>query len=52
MALVYIVEDDPGIREIEEMALRNSNYIVTAFEKAAELRDYMLELKGYLKMKL
>jgi two-component system alkaline phosphatase synthesis response regulator PhoP len=39
MALVYIVEDDPGIREIEEMALRNSNYIVTAFEKAADLYD-------------
>lgn len=37
MALIYIVEDDPGIREIEEMALRNSNYTVEAFEKAAEL---------------
>ena len=37
MALVYIVEDDPGIREIEEMALRNSNYTVEAFERAADL---------------
>lgn len=37
MALIYIVEDDSGIREIEEMALRNSNYTVEAFEKAAEL---------------
>jgi DNA-binding response OmpR family regulator len=37
MALVYIVEDDPGIREIEEMALRNSNYTVEIFERAADL---------------
>ena len=37
MALVYIVEDDPGIREIEEMALRNSNYTVETFERAADL---------------
>ena len=35
MALIYIVEDDPGIREIETIALKNSNYIVEAFERAA-----------------
>lgn len=36
MALVYIVEDDSGIREIEEMALRNSNYSVKAFDRSAD----------------
>ena len=36
MALIYIVEDDPAIREIEEMALRNSNHTVEAFEKASD----------------
>ncbi|MCR4841683.1 MAG: response regulator transcription factor, partial [Eubacterium sp.] len=34
MALIYIVEDDPSIREIEIMALKNSNYMVQAFESA------------------
>ena len=32
MALIYIVEDDPNIREIETIALKNSNYTVAAFE--------------------
>lgn len=36
MALIYIVEDDAGIREIETIALRNSNYMVCAFERAKE----------------
>ncbi len=36
MALVYIVEDDESIREIEEIALRNSNHIVCSFESAKE----------------
>lgn len=35
MALIYIVEDDPGIREIETIALKNSNYVVEAFDCAA-----------------
>ncbi|MCR5585599.1 MAG: response regulator transcription factor [Lachnospiraceae bacterium] len=35
MALIYIVEDDTSIREIEMMALKNSNYTVRAFENAA-----------------
>ncbi len=35
MALVYIVEDDPSIREIEMMALKNSNYKVLAFDRAS-----------------
>lgn len=34
MALIYIVEDDESIREIETIALKNSNYIVSAFENA------------------
>ena len=36
MALIYIVEDEQGICEIEEMALRNSNHTVEAFECAAD----------------
>lgn len=36
MALIYIVEDDPSIQEIEMMALKNSNYMVQAFEKACD----------------
>ncbi|MCR5272564.1 MAG: response regulator transcription factor [Lachnospiraceae bacterium] len=35
MALIYIVEDDPSIQEIEVMALKNSNYIVQAFDSAS-----------------
>ena len=35
MALIYIVEDDANIREIENIALQNSGYKVEAFEKAA-----------------
>lgn len=34
MALVYIVEDDVNIREIEEFSLRNSGYQVDDFECA------------------
>ena len=37
MALIYIVEDDENIREIETIALKNSNYMVCAFEKAIDL---------------
>ena len=29
MALIYIVEDDENIREIETIALKNSNYMVS-----------------------
>lgn len=39
MALIYIVEDDPAIREIEEMALRNSNHTVESYENAADFTD-------------
>ena len=36
MALIYIVEDDASIREIETIALKNSNYIVRSFGCAAD----------------
>ena len=36
MNLIYIVEDDSNIREIETIALRNSGYQVQAFETARE----------------
>lgn len=36
MALVYIVEDDPSIQEIEMIALKNSNYTVQAFSRATD----------------
>lgn len=34
MAIIYIVEDDRNIREIESIALKNSGYTVEAFELA------------------
>ena len=36
MSLIYIVEDDVNIREIETIALRNSGHQVQAFETAKE----------------
>lgn len=44
MALIYIVEDDENIREIESIALKNSNYIVSAFENAKEFYKKLDEL--------
>lgn len=44
MALIYIVEDDESIREIETIALKNSNYIVSAFENAKEFHKKLDEL--------
>ena len=44
MALIYIVEDDESIREIESIALNNSNYIVSAFENAKEFYKKLDEL--------
>ena len=35
--MIYIVEDDENIREMESYALRNSGYEVTGFESGAEL---------------
>lgn len=36
MALIYVVEDDDNIREIETIALKNSNYLVNAFARATD----------------
>lgn len=36
MALIYIVEDDENIREIEAIALKNSNYLIKSFARASE----------------
>ena len=36
MSLIYIVEDDSNIREIETIALKNSGYTVHSFETAKE----------------
>ena len=36
MALIYIVEDDENIREIEEISLKNAGYMVEGFGSAGE----------------
>lgn len=36
MALIYIVEDDVNIREIETFSLKNSGYTVMDFECAKD----------------
>lgn len=36
MALIYVVEDDDNILEIETIALKNSNYLVKAFARATD----------------
>lgn len=41
MALIYVVEDDQNIREIETIALKNSGYEVEVFEFAAEFQKAM-----------
>lgn len=45
MALIYVVEDDDNIREIETIALKNSNYLVKAFARAT---DFYLALNDIL----
>ena len=44
MALIYIVEDDESIRQIQTIALKTSNYIVSAFENAKEFYKKLDEL--------
>ncbi|MCR4715690.1 MAG: response regulator transcription factor [Lachnospiraceae bacterium] len=39
MALVYVVEDDSSIQEIERMALKNSNYMVKVFDRASSFYE-------------
>ena len=43
MALIYIVEDDNSILEIEEFALKNSGYHVMGFKDA---KSFYEELKN------
>lgn len=44
MALIYIVEDDPSIQEIEKMALKNSNHMVMAFDRASAFYEKLGEI--------
>lgn len=44
MALIYIVEDDENIREIETIALKNSGHDVLAFEKAGDFYKKIEEI--------
>lgn len=44
MALIYIVEDDVSIREIETIALKNSGHEVFAFETATAFYDKLDEI--------
>lgn len=48
MALIFIVEDDKSIQEIECIALKNSNHIVQAFDQAStffeKLEDILPDL--------
>ena len=44
MALIYIVEDDPSIREIETIALKSGNYLVHSFGCAADFYQEMKEI--------
>ena len=43
MALIYIVEDDQNIREIESFALKNSGYQVQGFECAKDFYHQLAE---------
>lgn len=43
MALIYIVEDDQNIREIESFALKNSGYSVADFGSAKEFYRQIAE---------
>ncbi len=45
MALIYIVEDDKNISEIESFALQNSGYEVEAFENAYSFRERLASKK-------
>lgn len=43
MALIYVVEDDSNIREIESFALKNSGYSVVEFECAKDFNKKLAE---------
>ncbi|MBR1623101.1 MAG: response regulator transcription factor [Pseudobutyrivibrio sp.] len=44
MALIYIIEDDESIREIEEYALKNAGYEVLGFPRATSFFDKLQEV--------
>lgn len=44
MALIYVVEDDASIREIEVIALKNSNHLVREFDRASAFYAGMEEI--------
>ncbi len=44
MALIYIVEDDSDIREIETIALKSSGHTAVSFERAKEFYKKMEEI--------
>ena len=44
MALIYIVEDDESIREIETIALKNSGHMVGAFGSSKEFFKKLEEI--------
>ena len=44
MALIYVVEDDDNIREIETIALKNSNYLVKAFARATDFYNALNDI--------
>lgn len=50
MAVIYIVEDDENIREIETIALKNTGYTVCGFSCAKEFRKALAEKKPDLIM--
>ena len=43
MALIYVVEDDNDILEIETFALKNSNYEVRGFSNAKDFYEAIEE---------
>ena len=45
MALIYLVEDDENILEIEEIALRNANYQVSGFSSARDMYEKLSKIK-------
>ena len=52
MALIYIVEDDQNIREIESFALKNSGYQVQGFECAKDFYHQLAEKTPCCRMKM
>ena len=48
MALIYIIEDDESIREIEEFALKNAGHNVVGFENSKDFyRKIQKELQEW-----